>query len=167
MASPKILVAYYSETGHTRAAAEGVAAALAADMMEIVADDFRWPGVLGFLQRGWRALRHQGAAIRPATRSPIDYDLLIIGSPVWVGHVSPPVRSYMESIRAWKGPIAFFVTFDGQGGRPTLADMAELAGRQPIARMSVSAKDRHDGDDHEKIANFVATIRSTMEQPPV
>lgn len=166
MASPKILVVYYSETGHTRAAAEGVAAALAAEVMEITVNDFKFPGVLGFLQRGFRALRHKGATIRPPRYTPESYDLLIIGSPVWVGHVSPPVRSYMEAIRRWKGPIAFFVTFDGQGGRPTLADMAELAGRQPIARMSLSSKDRHDGDDHEKIANFVATIRSSIDLPP-
>lgn len=159
---PKALVVYYSETGHTRAAAVGIAAAMDADLDAIAVDDFRLPGFLGFFQRGWRAIRRKGAQIRQPEQSPEGYDVLIIGSPVWASHVAPPVRSYLNLIRPWQGAVAFFVTADSQGARTALADMAELLGRAPIARMTIEEKDRQNGDDHEKIANFVASIKAAL-----
>lgn len=163
MTIPKALVVYYSETGHTRAAAAGIAAALDAGLDAIAVDDFRMPGFLGFFQRCWRAMRRKGARIRPPEESPEGYDVLIIGSPVWASRVTPPVTSYLNLVRSWQGPVAFFVTADNQGALAALADMAELMGRAPIARMTIEEKDRQNGDDREKIANFVTSIKSALE----
>lgn len=164
MSKLNVLVVYYSESGHTKAAAEGIAAALDADTAEIVSDDFHLPGFLGFFQRGMRALRRKGAHIMPPAASPEEYDLVIVGSPVWASHVAPPVRTYLELIRPWPGAMAFFVTVSGQGALSALADMAELAGRQPVARMTIDDNDRAAGDDHEKIANFVASLQTAINR---
>lgn len=45
-----------------------------------------------------------------------DYDVLLIGGPVWSGDVSTPIRSILKNLKDFKGKIAPFYTDAGSAG---------------------------------------------------
>lgn len=90
----RVLVAFYSRTGNTRRVAEAIAERLKADMEEI-RDVGSRSGVPGFFRSGYEALAGKLPEIQQVYRRPDEYDLVLIGSPVWVGRPSSPIRSYL------------------------------------------------------------------------
>ncbi len=136
----RILVAYYSRTGTVREVARRLATALGADIEEI-ADPTPRAGVLGFMRSGFEARRRRIPAIAPSDRNPADYDLVVIGTPVWAMSVSSPVRAYLQRHRSDLRATALFCTCRGMGGRQVLAQMQELSGLEPAARMVLREDD--------------------------
>jgi hypothetical protein len=75
--------------------------------------------------------------LEPPVRDPTRYDLVVIGTPIWVDAVASPVRSYLEAHRNELVRVAFFCTCGRAGDRRTFGQMAELCGLAPIATLSV------------------------------
>lgn len=119
----KILVAFYSRDGHTREVARKIAEALNADIDEIL-DKKNRKGLFGFLIAGYDATMNKTTEI-VFERNPSEYDLVIIGSPVWNGRVTPAVRTYLLQNREKIKKVAFFVTCAIKPGK-SLEQMREL-----------------------------------------
>ena len=126
----KTLVTFYSRDGHTKRAAEIIAKALNADIDEIKDKKSR-KGIIGFLRAGYDATRGKTTEI-DFSKNPADYDIVIIGSPVWNGRVTPAIRTYllknMNNIRK----AAFFITCAGREGK-SLMQMRELYNGEILA----------------------------------
>lgn len=77
----KLLVAYYSRNGTTKTVGEALASALGADSDEIVDDKMRL-GVIGYIKaaRDARGLKTTDIQFQ---KNPEDYDIILIGSPIW------------------------------------------------------------------------------------
>jgi flavodoxin len=154
----RILVVYYSLTGHTRQVAEAIAAECGADIDPIVTVK---PGRMTFwtyFWGGWAALSKRSVAIRPEGKVPTNYDLVVLGGPNWAGHIPPPVRSYiLENARSFKR-LALFCTQGGANGERVLAQMAELSGHTPMARLLVSEPELDTDLGRAKVARFVADL---------
>ena len=80
----KTLVVYYTRTGNTKFAAETIAAELRAEMEEVI-DLKKRRGRLAYLPSGRDAIEGKETEIAQTSRNPTDYDLIIIGQPVWAG----------------------------------------------------------------------------------
>lgn len=137
---PRILVVYFSRSGTTRDVAHRLGALLGADLEEIE-DPTPRSGWLGFLRCGYEAQRRQLPTIAPANREPGDYDIVVVGTPVWVASVSSPVRAYLRKHRGALRSAAFFCTCGGSGGRRALEQMEEECGRPPVVRMQLRQDD--------------------------
>jgi len=92
MGRRRTLVVYYSRSGHTRGVARQVAAALEADLEEIAEPTGR-DGVLGYVRSALEAIFGASAEIERPRSDPGDYDLVVVGTPVWDAAVSTPVRT--------------------------------------------------------------------------
>ena len=79
----KILVTFYSRTGNTRKIGNEIAEKLKADADEVV-DKKPRGGVKGYLFAGRDAMKKKLAEIE-YRKDPAEYDLVIIGIPVWAG----------------------------------------------------------------------------------
>jgi flavodoxin len=99
----KVLVVQYSRTGNTRRLAEAIVAATGWEL-ETIVDTRDRSGVLGFLRSGLEAMLRRKSRLRPAQKDPREYDLVVIGSPVWDRSVSVPVRTWV--IRAVSAAVA-------------------------------------------------------------
>ncbi len=132
----RILVVYYTRTGTTQQLARWISAALDADLDRIV-DKTKRSGVLGYLRSGWEAGLQRIVPIEPPVRDPTQYDLVVVGTPIWNASVSSPVRSYLEAHRNELRTVAFFCTCGGRGDKRAFSQMADLAGVQPIATLTV------------------------------
>ena len=157
---PRILVAFYSHTKHTRQQGEALAERLAADLEQIVpARPFRWPANLW--RAGRMAFTGETQSLEPPRHDPGDFDVVVVGTPVWAWHVAPPVRSWLQQHRAQLPPLACFATYGGVGAAKVVKDIAEASGQQPFADVLISHRDEARGRDRVKIDRFVAEIESS------
>ena len=109
----KSLVVYYSRTGNARFVAETIAAEIGADVEEVV-DMKKRSGPLGYLNGGSDARRGKETEIAPTTKSLSNYDIIIVGTPVWAGRPSPAVLTYLKKNDLSGKKVAIFFT---QGGK--------------------------------------------------
>jgi flavodoxin len=161
--SQKILVVYYSRTGHTRRVAEEIAATLRADLEEIVDPENRL-GLLGYLRSGGQAFFGQEADIREPLKDPAGYDLVIVGTPVWNWSLSAPVRAYLtrRQQRLARPAVAFFLTEGGSGEQRVFGQMEELLGKAPLEVMAVREAEIASGRYHEKIRSFTEALADRL-----
>jgi flavodoxin len=133
----RTLVVYFSRSGNTRMVATDLARALGADMEEIVERTSR-DGIVGYARSLYESIRKHAAEIAPAVKGPEGYDLVVIGTPVWGGDVSSPVRAYLERNRSKLPAVAFFCTMGGRGSEGAFRTMEQLAGKPPKERLALN-----------------------------
>jgi flavodoxin len=92
----KTLVIFYSRTGTTRTVAEAIARQLGADIEEI-RDTRNRQGLFGYLRSGFDAGLGRCTGLEPMRRDPNDYDVVVVGTPVWNASVSAPVRTFLAA----------------------------------------------------------------------
>jgi flavodoxin len=131
----KVLVTYYSRTGNTRKVAEKIAKILKADLDEIK-DLTDRSGPKGWLFGGRDASRKYPTEIR-YKKDPKDYDLVVIGTPIWAWTVTPAVRTYLSQKKFPK--VAFFATCGGSGIEKTFEEMERLS-KKPVAKLGLKAE---------------------------
>jgi len=117
------LVAYYSRTGNTKFVAEKIVEQLDADLCEVV-DKKNRKGKLIFLTGGFAAMREKLTEIE-VTNSVEDYDLVVVGSPVWAGKISPAIRTFLVTNDFSNKRVAYFVTLGGNKAEKSLKNMKE------------------------------------------
>ena len=110
------LVVYYSLTGNTRPIAEAIAAALDADL-EVIEDTFNRDAGLGRPRSAIEGLLGLRSRITPPKHDLSEYDLVVVGTPVWAARLSSPVRAYLSQQRASLERVAFFCTQGGFGAK--------------------------------------------------
>lgn len=165
----KTLVVFYSSSGNTRRAGQEIAAQLGADVEDIQEVkprhlDINEPGgirkLVGIILAGAEANMGRSVPILPAAHNPGDYDLIVLGTPIWGGGLTGPVRSYIAAHRGQFKAVAFFSTC--QGTEPTtkcFGQMQQACGQ--AARATASFQDRRvlSGDVAELVSGFVRQLR--------
>lgn len=153
----RILVVDYSRSGTTHRVAQAIAQACDADL-EQIEDMKSRRGLWGWIRSGREAMRGVPAEIQPQKRDPARYDLVVLGSPVWAGHVSSPMRGYLGQQPGKLARVALFVTEGGSGGTKALAEMTALSGQQPVATLELRANEVGD-DLGLKVGSFVERVQ--------
>ncbi|MGZ7117051.1 MAG: flavodoxin family protein [Methanobacterium sp.] len=90
----KTLVVFYSRTGTTRRVAEEISENLDGDMEEL-RDKQNRSGAAGYMRSLINALRRTPADLEDIKNDPSIYELVIIGTPIWAGKISTPIRAYI------------------------------------------------------------------------
>ncbi|MBY0563219.1 MAG: hypothetical protein K2P58_03445 [Hyphomonadaceae bacterium] len=153
----KVLVAYYSWSGNTERAAKAIAEALGADL-EAIKDRKPRRGLFAYVRSGMEAAGERAAPIAPAIKSAANYDLVLLGFPVWAGKMASPMRSYILRERAIFKQIALFCTLGGAGGEAALAGAAALCQRTPVATFAFDERTLRAGPWREQAAAFARSV---------
>ncbi len=159
----KTLVAFYSRTGNTALLADKISKLLGADSDRIISKD-SYNGWLGYWRGAFHSLNDTRVAIEDAKLPPAQYDLVIVGGPVWGARIASPVRTYLRQHGSEFKSTAFFVT---QGGvRPGISfkQMAAMSGKQPIATLSISSGKFFRPSDDSAVRAFVDQIKSVLDK---
>lgn len=147
------LVVYYSRTGMTDEVAGRIAAGTGCDV-ERIEDTRSRGGPAGFLRCLYEALARKTPPLKPTRNDPANYELVILGTPVWAGRLSSPMRSYIEHNAPRFNNIAAFCTMGGTGGDKVLDEIATLAGKTPVARLALRDDDIRRNQVEGKIAGL-------------
>jgi len=154
-----ILVVYYSRSGATRIKAEEIASSLKADKEEIE-DTVGRSGLLGWLRAGKDAGDKSLTKLKPIKKNPADYDLIIVGSPVWNGTVSTPIRTYLTEQKDKIKATAFWVS-GYKTDNNAITEMTEIINGEPVATLRLLGKEEvQAGLYKEKLDTFLSKIRS-------
>ncbi len=162
MLNAKTLLVYYSRTGNTRQLAEAIVRELHCDVEEIHDPRSRL-GFIEFLKSCFEALRGHRANIETVEHDPRAYDLIVIGTPVWAGSVSTPIRAYLGAHAGDLPNLAFFCTLGHQGSSSTFFEMQKLAGKPPLASCVVTAGQIAGGAFQPQVTRFVAELAARKE----
>jgi hypothetical protein len=162
----KTLVVYFSRTGKTREAAREVARALDADLEELKDPSARG-GLFGYLRCSIEATFRQRAKLAPALHDPAQYDLVVIGTPVWNTQLSSPVRTYLAEVGKRIPRLAVLECLGGTGAKRTSHQIAALCDRAPVAEVALTDRDRSRGVDKTKLARFIDALRLALPSEAV
>lgn len=131
----KVLVAYFSHTGNTRAAAKQVQEITGGDMLEITAveaypDDYDATVA--------RAVKELKAKARPALKSKSPdlsaYATVYLGYPNWCNTIPMPVASFLTANDFSGKNIAPFCTNEGSGLGRSEADIKALCPQAKVLK---------------------------------
>ena len=126
--SKKMLVAYFSHTGNTRAIARQIQEATGADVFEIVPAN-PYPAAYGdVLARGRQELNdNMMPKLKSEVPSLAPYDVIFVGSPNWFNTIVPPVMTFLSGRDFTGKTVVPFVTHGGGGMGKSLQDLKRLA----------------------------------------
>lgn len=153
----KTLVVYYSRTGNTKIIAETIAKDLAADLEEITEIQPK-TGIIGWLVAGKDATLQKSTPINALKHQVTNYDLVIIGTPVWSWNMSPPVRSFLQKYKQNLKQVAFFATMGGNGDQRAFTGMTKLTGLTPLATVALLERKIKRNDFKTSLLGFTEII---------
>lgn len=154
----RTLIVCYSRTGHTEQLAEEIAARCEADVDKIHDDGVDRRGLWGYLRSGWQAFSGAAPAIGQAARNPADYELVVIGTPVWNWSLAAPVRTYVQRHAGQFKQVAFFCTEGGSGDRRVFDELQRICGKPPLATLAVKAGELDPLEHAQPLKRFVAQL---------
>jgi len=161
----RILVVYYSRSGHTARVAEDLATRLGADR-EGLGDRKSRRGLLGYLSAVFDSMHERPAELTRLDKRPEDYPLTLIGTPIWAGNITPAVRAYLQTNRGKFNDVAFFTTSGATPVEKVVPTLEKLAGRPAIASLGFSGGDLGAADRYErKITAFLGALRHEPSIP--
>lgn len=124
----KILVAYFSWSGNTKAVAEEIHKQVGGDIVEIVPAT---PYSETYSVTLAKAKAEQAGNARPAISTKIadfdKYDVVFLGYPNWWGSFPMPVATFVETYKLDGKTVAPFFTHGGGGEQRCLSDLQKLA----------------------------------------
>jgi len=156
--SRNILVVYYSRTGVTRKVAEYITKQLGADMEEII-DMKKRSGAVGFVTGGKDSLMRKETEISEIKKVPSNYDLVIVGSPLWAGNMPPAIRTYLNKYKTDIKSMAFFATSGSSNQEKIFEEAKNLLDKEPISLMGICTKELKDDSVFDaKLSSFIEGI---------
>lgn len=133
--SGKVLVVYYSATGHTKAVAEVIADETGADLFEVVPAELYTDEDLDWTESDSRvSIEHDNPddraveLVADTVENWDEYDTVYIGAPIWWGIAAWPVDTFVKANDFTGKTVIPFVTASSSGLGQSGELLAEMAG---------------------------------------
>jgi len=154
----KTVIVYYSRSGRTKRLAEDVQSRLGCGIERIeTRTDFS--GLMGYFRITRESKRERPFEIQPFRVDPDQYDLVVVGTPIWGRTVSIPVRDLLMRYKGHLKAVAFIATSGGADAGPAFKAMEEACGKPPLATLGVSARRLRSNAYSEDLERFVEKVR--------
>lgn len=123
----KAVVVYFSLEGNTKYAAEKIADKLQADLIELAPNkDYPTGSVSKFVWGGKSAVLAEKPKLLPYEFNKENYDLVVLGTPIWAGTFTPPLRTFLMEQDLSGKKVALFACHSGGGSSRAFPKMMEL-----------------------------------------
>ena len=153
----KSLVVFYSRTGNARFVAQTIAAEVGADIEEVI-DLKKRSGVIGFLRAGADARRGKETKIAPTQKSPADYELIIVGTPIWGGRPTPAITTYLMKNNLSGKKVAVFFVQGGKGSKGIEQTKALIPNSSYLGEVSIVNALRNKEETERQIMEWCKTL---------
>ena len=159
----KTAIVYYSMHGNVRYVAEKVAKELGADLIELKpVKAYPDKGAMQFIWGGSAVTFKKKPDLEPYSFNASEYDLVIIGTPVWASNFTPPLRTFFEDNDLTGKKIAVIATSAGGNSSKCIQAVKEATKTDALAAtLSLTdPKDRPSDDVEKKIGEFIEACRA-------
>jgi len=154
----KILIAYYSRTNITAKVAKEIQKNLDCDIEEII-DLKNRSGALNYIKSCFDAIKGKETKINPLEKDPSNYDLVIVGTPVWASTMSSGTLTYLKQNKEKFNDVSFFCTCGSSGYEKTFEKMGEISSKKAADTLYLTKKDINDSFE-SKIHTFTENIKN-------
>lgn len=164
------LVVYFSSSGHTALLANRIATLCHADIERIVERERR-AGLRGHIRSAIESLLRLKPPIAYGRYHAAEYDLVILGTPVWFWNMASPVRTWLQRHRHELANVALFCTYGRSGPARALDKLEQLSGRQALARLALRQQAARQSQDEPALHRFLLELRRvrsvSLSVPPM
>lgn len=139
----KAIVIYYSLEGHTQIVAKEIARELNCDIFKLKPQKpYPNKGFKKYFFGGFAAMTRKTPKLESLPEIE-NYDTIILGTPIWAGKPTPPIRSLITGINIADKKIALFASSGSGNAVDAFAELkVELSGNELLGTLSV--KDKED-----------------------
>lgn len=158
----KTAVVFYSMHGNVRYVSEKVAKELGADLIELIpVKAYPDKGAMQFIWGGSAVTFKKKPELEPYTFNASDYDLVIIGTPVWASNFTPPLRTFFENNDLTGKKIAVIATSAGGDSAKCVEAVKTAAKADSLAAVLslVDPKEKPSDENEKQIAAFIDTCK--------
>ncbi len=126
-AKQKTLIVYFSRSSHTETIANYIKEATDADILRIepVEPYSKVDSICG-ARVNMETVNDSRPAIKTKIENLQDYDVIYVGSPLWQGTITPPVKTLLSSYDFSGKTIIPFTTYGSQGLGRSVDDIKKL-----------------------------------------
>ncbi|BDF53477.1 flavodoxin [Odoribacteraceae bacterium] len=154
----KTLIVYFSWGGNTRTVANHIHNLIGGDIVEIETvvpypDTYEQVTqiVPGQLESDYRP------ELKTKVENMDEYDTLIVGTPIWGGHLAPPVKSFLAGYNLAGKFIAPFCTHGGSGTAQSVSDIRSVCSDVTILK-SLAVYGNRAGNARGEIEQWLKQI---------
>lgn len=147
MSNNKILIAYFSHSGHTMAVAKKIQSVVGGDLFEIEPVNPYIGDYNELVEQGKYEKQHNIFPELKDDGDVSDYDTIYVGTPVWWYTMAPPVKTFLANNNFAGKTIKPFCTHGGGGASETYTDMQKLAPDATVSEGFTSYEDTATLDD--------------------
>ena len=128
-----IAVVYFSLEGNTRFIAEKISDNLSADLIELRPQKAYPTGNFSkYFWGGKSASFKETPELKHYDFKKNDYDLVILGMPLWAWQVTPPIRTFLKENDLKDKKVAAFISCAGGDPTKAYAELKNLIGGQEL-----------------------------------
>lgn len=155
-----ILVVYFSFDGNTRFIAETISKPLNADILELkTSKQYPTEGIGKFFWGGKSVLFGEKPKLLNERVDLDRYDTIVIGTPVWAGSYTPPVKSFLWQNKIMGKRIAFFASHGGGGADKCIAKLKEaLSENEFIGEIDFVDPKKNPKESSKKAAKWASDL---------
>lgn len=161
----KAMVVYFSLEGNSQYVADKISEYIDADILRIEpVKDYPQGNVSKFFWGGMSVVFGENPKLISYDFSATQYDVIIIGTPVWAGSFTPPIKTFLRDNDLSKKKIALFACHGGGGAVKCFSKLKkELIDCDVISTLElVNPKYNHQQENDMKIKEFCNCIRETL-----
>jgi len=158
----KTIVVYYSLTGNTKFVAEKIAQQLDADLCKVTDKNFK-KGRMLYIKGGAAAMREKLSDIH-VEKTIDDYELVVVGSPVWAGKISPAIRTFFVNNNFSEKQLAFFVSIGGDKPEKTFENLRKTTELESIVEdLGVTQPLKNTSDTEAQITEWCNKLKAKIQ----
>lgn len=153
----KVALVYYSLEGNTQYVAEQITAHLDVDIFKLRSVKAYPKGTVSkYLWGGKSVMMGEKPELEPYDFNPNNYDLILIGTPIWASSYAPPIKTFLAENNLSQKKIALFTCSAGGGSQKCMKQFQEaLPNCEILSTLDlVNPMKKKQAADIEKIKQF-------------
>jgi flavodoxin len=160
----KKLIIFYSLDGNTRFIAQTIAETIGADLLELKTLDQPKPkGFMKYFWGGRQVMMKEKPALLPFDKNIEDYEVLIIGTPVWAFSYTPALATFFSKINIQGKKIALFCCSGGGKGKTLEKMKAQLGGNFFVGEHHFIEPNRSKERSAQEAKKWASLLSASME----
>jgi flavodoxin len=141
----KVLVVFYTFEGDTKLIGEAIAKELDADILELkLVKEVKSKDYMKYYLGEKQVLMKTTPLLKDYEIKPNDYELIIIGTPIWSGTYTPAIRTFLEQENLKDKMIGLFYSFTVKAGLIAENFAKDLKGNCIIAKIGFKDPLKYD-----------------------
>ncbi len=152
------LIIYYSRTGLTKKLANNIKEKLSDCDIEEIKTKTNRLGIIQYLICGKEAVQEKIINIENTNYDPANYDLIILGTPIWAANISSPLRAYIEKNKNSFKDVFVFFTQGSSGADKAIIRLQKVLNKNISTHLTLTSKEVAKSQYQNKLDEFLKNI---------